>query len=113
MRPMFWDLACNIVTTGLRAAAKDALPRSQRHAPVGCEDSSFISRLFRPKVGPTPAQYWRRAGFLRRALRGYNRVVAAGYPPDTVPHDAEWGARYFLVSHPDGHEPSFAWPLRC
>lgn len=42
----------------------------------------------------------------------YERVVAAGYRPDTVPHDAEWGERYFHVTDPDGHELSFAWPLR-
>jgi uncharacterized glyoxalase superfamily protein PhnB len=29
-----------------------------------------------------------------------------------VPHDAEWGERYFHVTDPDGHELSFAWPLR-
>lgn len=42
----------------------------------------------------------------------YKRVVAAGYRTDTVPHNAEWGERYFHVTDPDGHELSFAWPLR-
>jgi catechol 2,3-dioxygenase-like lactoylglutathione lyase family enzyme len=40
------------------------------------------------------------------------RVVAAGYRPDTVPRDAEWGERFFHLTDPDGHELSFAWPLR-
>ncbi len=35
---------------------------------VGYEDASFFGRLFRRKVGLTPAQYRRRFGALRRAL---------------------------------------------
>lgn len=40
------------------------------------------------------------------------RVVAAGYRPDTAPRDAEWGERFFHLTDPDGHELSFAKPLR-
>jgi transcriptional regulator GlxA family with amidase domain len=36
---------------------------------VGYEDASFFGRLFRRKVGLTPAQYRRRFGGLRRALQ--------------------------------------------
>ena len=39
-------------------------------------------------------------------------VIAAGYQPETAPRDAEWGERFFHVTDPDGHELSFAWPLR-
>jgi catechol 2,3-dioxygenase-like lactoylglutathione lyase family enzyme len=39
-------------------------------------------------------------------------VIAAGYHPDTAPRDAEWGERYFHLTDPDGHELSFAKPLR-
>ena len=39
-------------------------------------------------------------------------VIAAGYRPDTAPRDAEWGERFFHVTDPDGHELSFAKPLR-
>ena len=35
---------------------------------VGYEDASFFGRLFRRKVGLTPAQYRLRFGSLRRAL---------------------------------------------
>jgi AraC-like DNA-binding protein len=35
---------------------------------VGYEDASFFGRLFRRKVGITPAQYRRRFATLRRAL---------------------------------------------
>jgi uncharacterized glyoxalase superfamily protein PhnB len=39
-------------------------------------------------------------------------MAAAGYRPDTAPRDAEWGERFFHLTDPDGHELSFAWPLR-
>jgi uncharacterized glyoxalase superfamily protein PhnB len=42
----------------------------------------------------------------------YRRAVAAGWQPSTTPRDAEWGERYFHLSDPDGHELSFARPLR-
>jgi uncharacterized glyoxalase superfamily protein PhnB len=42
----------------------------------------------------------------------HTSVVAAGYRPDTAPRDAEWGERFFHLTDPDGHELSFAWPLR-
>jgi len=41
----------------------------------------------------------------------YNRALAAGYQPATVPRDAEWGERFFHLVDPDGHELSFARPL--
>lgn len=37
---------------------------------VGYEDASFFGRLFRRKVGLTPAQYRKRFGHLRKALQG-------------------------------------------
>ena len=40
------------------------------------------------------------------------RALAAGLRPDTAPRDAEWGERFFHLTDPDGHELSFAWPLR-
>ena len=42
----------------------------------------------------------------------YARVIAAGYRPDTTPRNAEWGERFFHLTDPDGHELSFAWPVR-
>ena len=42
----------------------------------------------------------------------YSRLVAAGYPPNMTPRDAEWGERFFHLTDPDGHELSFARPLR-
>lgn len=42
----------------------------------------------------------------------YATAVANGIQPDTMPRDASWGERYFHVTDPDGHELSFAQPLR-
>ncbi len=42
---------------------------------VGYQDASFFGRLFRRKVGLTPAQYRRRFGSLRRSLRGVSERV--------------------------------------
>jgi len=46
--------------------------------------------------------------FIRQA------VVSAtcALDPGTTPADAEWGERYFHLTDPDGHEISFARPLR-
>ena len=42
----------------------------------------------------------------------FERAVAAGWKPSTTPRDAEWGERYFHLTDLDGHELSFARPLR-
>lgn len=42
----------------------------------------------------------------------YERARAAGYRPEMPPSDAPWGERYFHLRDPDGHELSFARPLR-
>lgn len=42
----------------------------------------------------------------------HDRALAAGLQPSTQPRDAEWGERYFHLGDPDGHELSFARPLR-
>ncbi|MGF6771712.1 catechol 2,3-dioxygenase-like lactoylglutathione lyase family enzyme [Paraburkholderia sp. GAS199] len=42
----------------------------------------------------------------------YGRALAAGLKPSREPADAPWGERYFHISDPDGHELSFARPLR-
>jgi uncharacterized glyoxalase superfamily protein PhnB len=42
----------------------------------------------------------------------YSRLIVAGCLPDTAPRDAEWGERFFHLTDPDGHELSFARPVR-
>src|SRR6202050_3098759 len=57
--------------------------------------------------------WWGRAIFCESDVDGlYRRLVAAGIRPAAPPRDAEWGERFFHVTDPDGHEISFAWPLK-
>jgi catechol 2,3-dioxygenase-like lactoylglutathione lyase family enzyme len=57
--------------------------------------------------------WWGRVIFYESDVDGLHRhLIAAGYRPSTEPRDAEWGERYFHISDPDGHELSFAWPIR-
>lgn len=42
----------------------------------------------------------------------YRKALAAGLRPSLEPSDAPWGERYFHITDPDGHELSFARPLR-
>jgi catechol 2,3-dioxygenase-like lactoylglutathione lyase family enzyme len=42
----------------------------------------------------------------------HQRALKAGHHPSTTPRDAEWGERYFHLTDPDGHELSFARPLK-
>ncbi len=59
---------------------------------------------------PRAFRFYRALGFeVLHAL--YDRALAAGYLPATVPRDAEWGERFFHLNDPDGHELSFARPL--
>lgn len=40
------------------------------------------------------------------------RAVESGMRPEAAPRDAAWGERFFHLTDPDGHELSFARPLR-
>ena len=42
----------------------------------------------------------------------HQRLVDAGVTPEAPPRDAPWRERYFHVTDPDGHELSFAKPMR-
>jgi len=56
-----------------------ALPIEAVATDVGYEDASFFSRLFKRKVGLSPAQYRRRFGGLRKALSsGFAQQAAGG-----------------------------------
>jgi hypothetical protein len=78
----------------------------------GGEESSF-SGLLNLIVQPAERRWfwWERVVFYVADVNAlYDRAVAAGYQPATVPHDAEWGERFFDLFDPDGHELSFARP---
>jgi uncharacterized glyoxalase superfamily protein PhnB len=86
----------------------------------GGEDAAFTS--FRAGTSylnliAQPAErkwsWWGRVIFYHSDVDALHaRMVSAGYRPDTAPRDAEWGERFFHLTDPDGHELSFAWPLR-
>lgn len=86
----------------------------------GGDDASFTSFRAGPgylnliaQPGERQWSWWGRAIFYDSDVDGLHaRLVAAGYRPSTAPRDAAWGERFFHITDPDGHELSFAWPLR-
>jgi catechol 2,3-dioxygenase-like lactoylglutathione lyase family enzyme len=86
----------------------------------GDEESSFTS--FRAGMSylnliaqPTERRWswWGRVIFYVADVDAlYERALAVGCQPTTTPRDAEWGERFFHLIDPDGHELSFARPLR-
>jgi len=73
--------------------------------------TSFLNLIAQP--AERDWSWWGRVIFYHSGVDAiYQRVIAAGYKPDTAPRDAEWGERFFHLTDPDGHELSFAWPLR-
>lgn len=86
----------------------------------GGEAASFTS--FRTGAGylnlilqPAERQWrwWGRAIFYTPDVDAMHaRALAAGYEPEAPPRDAPWGERFFHITDPDGHELSFAWPLK-
>jgi catechol 2,3-dioxygenase-like lactoylglutathione lyase family enzyme len=63
--------------------------------------------------GSTQHEVWGRVIFWVTDVDAiHDRTVRAGLRPTTAPRDAEWGERYFHILDPDGHELSFARPLR-
>jgi catechol 2,3-dioxygenase-like lactoylglutathione lyase family enzyme len=72
---------------------------------------SYLNLIAQP--AETRWSWWGRVIFYHSDVDALHAaVVAAGYRPDTAPRDAEWGERFFHLTDPDGHELSFAWPLR-
>lgn len=58
-------------------------------------------------------RWWGRAIFYVSDVDAFHaRAVTAGLAPLFPPRDAAWGERYFHLRDPDGHELSFARPLR-
>ena len=71
----------------------------------------FVNLIAQPAVRQW--SWWGRVIFYHSDVDGlYARLVAAGYRIEVPPRDAEWGERFFHIIDPDGHELSFAWPLR-
>ena len=73
----------------------------------------FLNLQLDPEHAPLAAIWGRAIFFVDDVDAMHARLVAAGYEPGTEPADAPWGERYFHVLDPDGHELSFAKPLRA
>jgi catechol 2,3-dioxygenase-like lactoylglutathione lyase family enzyme len=73
--------------------------------------SSYLNLIAQP--AEKTWDWWGRVIFYHADVdRLHAQLIASGYRPETDPRDAEWGERFFHVTDPDGHELSFAWPLR-
>jgi catechol 2,3-dioxygenase-like lactoylglutathione lyase family enzyme len=73
--------------------------------------TSFLNLIAQPHEKNW--SWWGRVIFYESDVDGlYERLVAAGIRPQAPPRDAQWGERFFHVTDPDGHEISFAWPLK-
>ena len=73
--------------------------------------SAFVNLIAQPAARQW--SWWGRVIFYHSDVDElYARLVATGYPIEAAPRDAEWGERFFHVTDPDGHELSFAWPLK-
>ena len=72
---------------------------------------SYINVVVRGDAPPLP--WWGRLIFYVSDVDAfYERALGGGLSPQFAPRDAEWGERYFHLTDPDGHELSFARPLR-
>ncbi len=74
--------------------------------------SSFVNLIARP-TNQTWSWWGRVIFYVSDVDAMYRRVVENGLRPDTSPCDANWGERFFHITDPDGHELSFAAPLRA
>jgi catechol 2,3-dioxygenase-like lactoylglutathione lyase family enzyme len=73
--------------------------------------SGYLNLIVQP--AETKWSWWGRVIFYHSDVDALHAaIIAAGYSPSTAPRDAEWRERFFHITDPDGHELSFAWPLR-
>jgi catechol 2,3-dioxygenase-like lactoylglutathione lyase family enzyme len=85
----------------------------------GGEHGCFSSlRTWNPKdpilnleQGRAMTQWGRLIFYLPQVDAFWSFLKKKGFQPGT-PQDASWGERYFHMYDPDGHELSFAYPLR-
>jgi catechol 2,3-dioxygenase-like lactoylglutathione lyase family enzyme len=85
----------------------------------GGEDGCFSSLRTKDVKDPilnleqgSPVAQWGRMIFYVADVDAFCAYLRGkGFHPET-PRDASWGERYFHMSDPDGHELSFARPLK-
>lgn len=108
------------VTLAVRSMARsvDFYRKLGLELSFGGEDAAFSSfRLGRDSLNLVLAPseglgWWGRAIFRVEGVDSLCQDMRdRGLEPDS-PQDGEWGERYFHITDPDGHELSFAEPLR-
>ena len=61
---------------------------------------------------PTGGFWGRLIFYVEDVDQAHQLALEAGHEPETEPADAPWGERFFHLNDPDGHQLSFAKPLR-
>lgn len=74
--------------------------------------AQFVNVQLDPAHAPIAAIWGRVIFWVDDVDAVHARALAAGFTPEMAPSDAPWGERYFHLRDPDGHELSFARPLR-
>ena len=85
----------------------------------GGEQASFSSlrandsesAILNLEQGDTVSQWGRLIFHVTDVDAFWTHLKKKGFDPE-IPRDASWGERYFHMLDPDGHELSFARPLR-
>ena len=85
----------------------------------GGEDAGFSSLLAKDaqsailnlEQGEAVTRWGRLIFYVTDVDALWNHLKERGFDPE-IPRDAPWGERYFHMPDPDGHELSFARPLR-
>jgi len=73
--------------------------------------SNSESAILNPELGVTVPQWGRLIFHVSDVDALWTHLREKGFDPE-IPRDASWGERYFHMLDPDGHELSFARPLR-
>ena len=72
--------------------------------------ASFLNLILEPEAR---VNWWGRVIlYVDQVDALYRRLVDSGWTVVQAPEDAPWKERYFHVQDPDGHEISFASPLK-
>ena len=69
------------------------------------------SAIFNLELGEAATRWSRLIFYVVDVDGAWKHLTESGFKPER-PQDAPWGERFFHMRDPDGHELSFAQPLR-
>jgi catechol 2,3-dioxygenase-like lactoylglutathione lyase family enzyme len=72
----------------------------------------FLNLQADPEMRPQQGRWGRIVLWVHNVDAVFACATDAGMHPETTPADAPWGERYFHIRDLDGHELSFAKPIR-